>query len=113
MTMHQSCAILAVCFFACSAFAEPRWRNADFEKRGMPIEQQRPIFKGDIAECSGDARERVARSLPRAQMCDPGQNPGMFGLCQQMQDDLKAQKESMFKDLATGCMARKGWLLAD
>ena len=110
------CALLAALVVGGSVIAQERptsWRNAEFDKQGMPTEQQRPIFKGDFAECSGDARERVSRSLPRVQMCDPSQNFGIYAQCERMQQSLKAQQKSMYEDLAVGCMARKGWLQVD
>lgn len=95
---------------ASSAQSGTQWINQELLQKGMPTEQYQAIGRGDLAQCRADARASVERSLPAMPPCSIEQNPSTYYLCDQSREFRNKEREQMFKDLAIGCMARKGWV---
>jgi len=92
------------------ALAE-NWVNVELLKKRVPDDQMAATLRGDLADCSADARERALR-IPVLQ-CSTNQDPGLFSMCLSAQEDAKHQREQLFKDAVVGCMARRGWLVKE
>lgn len=87
-----------------------QWNNPELLQKGIPADQYEAIGRGDLAQCRADAKTTVETTLPSARPCDTGQNPGVYYQCDQFRESRNKEREQMFKDLALGCMARKGWV---
>lgn len=103
--------MLALLCAHAASFAQSnrQWSNPELLQKGIPTDQYQAIGRGDLAQCRADAKTTVETTLPAARPCDTGQNPGAYYQCDQFRESRNKEREQMFKDLALGCMARKGW----
>lgn len=103
---------LALLFASSVSWAQsgPQWINQELLQKGIPTDQYQAIGRGDLAQCRADARMTVETTLPGIRPCNTGQDPYSYYLCEQSRESKNKEREQMFKDLAIGCMARKGWV---
>jgi hypothetical protein len=101
--------IVVLVLLACPTAWSQQWTNPELLGRSLPTEQYQTIGRGDLAQCTADARQTAAQSLP-TQVCDMGQNPGAYYQCQTTNEAANENAKTLHRDLVVGCMARKGWL---
>ena len=110
----------AIMLMTCSAAwgqdgPKERWVNQELLKSNMPTAQYNALGRGDLAACRSDATIAVQRTLSTHLDCagiDQNLMGGMYGLeCGQRQRERQTEREQLFRDLALGCMAKKGWIL--
>ena len=117
MKLHQVIAICPVSWPLLATLAlsgavlaqDAPWPNRELEKNGMSREQIGAIYRADIAECSADARERVARAFGPPILCNYDAPTDEFNQCQDAREQRAVQQKALFFDSAIGCMARRGW----
>lgn len=107
---------LIVCFivFSSDVWAQQKtvFVNQELLSKQTGREQYEAILRGNLAQCRAEATETAERTYSTPRMCSMDMNPGQYVVCEQRRDELRAQKQQMFQDIALGCMAKQGWVLS-
>ncbi|WP_305634480.1 hypothetical protein [Polaromonas sp.] len=96
---------------------QPKWVNQELLAKQLPTAQYEAIGRGALAQCRAEGQTTTERTLPATVDCSNviqtlgDWNPAAYMECRSLQEQRKAQREQMFRDIALGCMAKQGWLL--
>lgn len=88
------------------------WLNQELKSKGTAQEIYVAIGKGDLAECTADARQATQRSSSMqdcSQLSSNG-NPFLFQDCNERNNASGRNAEYLHRNLVFGCMAKRGWL---
>ena len=89
-----------------------QWINQELLDKKIERERYLAIGRGDIAQCSADARVTVQRTIsyPDCNALMSSTSAFLAQECLERLDNLKKTSEVMYQELAVGCMAKRAWL---